>query len=488
MPETILISLVVLGVLCTFANLRAALVIAVLVDVIRDPIRKLTPEQPVYLTLLGASLWGWLLVLAFTAHRKDLSVLLSRWPGLRRAILLLATALILASIISLGFYNGSFTLVAIGGVSYGAPAAAIAAGYVIFSSADRMLFFFRTFVIINFVCILSGFLEYGGVQSPLFGGINFHWIRYQGNETLDLMSGIYRSPDILGFHAALVCIFSIVLYQHSRSNARRAWLLIAAVAVCVLVIAGRRKMMGVPIVFVASQVLLSARLRSRNLRHAAAVPLLFVSLAAGMLWLAFSSDESSSLYLGYAGSTVTEAADRVDRYLIGGSAGTIRSVGILGGGLGTGTQGRYYLDIKTTSATKGWQEDGVSKLFLELGVQGVVLVICAAFWLVRTFRTAIFCARWNHQSTNLRIGLAAIALGCFASYLVAHQHFTGDPSLAVICTMLLGGILASADHDLCSTVYSRTSQMQSFRPQPARAEPTQDSMKSRVHTLKSSSD
>lgn len=78
-----------------------------------------------------------------------------------------------------------------------------------------------------------------------------NWIRFSGNEVVDLIGGFYRSPDIMGLHAAQVAMFSLVLTIQARKGVSWGWILVAFFAGFCLLLSGRRKMLGMPLVFAA---------------------------------------------------------------------------------------------------------------------------------------------------------------------------------------------------------------------------------------------
>src|SRR5204863_9407669 len=98
----------------------------------------------------------------------------------------------------------------------------------------------------------------------------------------------------------------------------------------------------------------------------------------GLVGSKIVQDEQSSVY---ARGTVTSRQEVLER-LEGGVMETIREFGLLGAGLGAATQGVQH--VITEGGPVGWQEGGLGKLTVELGVPGLLAVVIFAFAIFRT--------------------------------------------------------------------------------------------------------
>src|SRR5207244_3887398 len=80
--------------------------------------------------------------------------------------------------------------------------------------------------------------------------LGVQWVRSFGAEQVDLISGLYRSPDLMGWHAAALAMFTLTLLTERRRGTV-IWLLMAGAGVLATIMAGRRKMMIMPLIWAA---------------------------------------------------------------------------------------------------------------------------------------------------------------------------------------------------------------------------------------------
>jgi hypothetical protein len=91
---------------------------------------------------------------------------------------------------------------------------------------------------------------------------------------------------------------------------------------------------------------------------------------------------------------------------------------------------------------KAWQEDGVSRVFAEMGVFGALLVLCALIQGLKACRRALNMVPPLHPIGELQIGLAGIVSASAASFVISHQAFSGDPCSMLFVAFLLGVMLS----------------------------------------------
>ena len=84
----------------------------------------------------------------------------------------------------------------------------------------------------------------------------------------------------------------------------------------------------------------------------------------------------------------------------------------------------------------------MSRLFKELGVPGVVLMAIAGWMVLQNSRKHI-----RKQSfvplVELQAMVFALAMSNLASFVVSHQHFSGDPANA-LWVLLFGGVFVGS--------------------------------------------
>ncbi len=435
------LGIIALACAAALGNWRLALYLCLVIDVVRDPVRKLLPEQPVWATVLGAAPWGMIMLRAFSSEQTELLAAIPRYPKLSTALTCLAMALVPGFLLSCVYYPSGYRLALIGAASYLGPFLGIGLGYLFVRGEPMLLRFLMGYGLINAVALIGAPLEFLDADVPALGGIRVDWIRYREGYIVDLISGFYRSPDVMGLHAAHVMMFGAILALRSRGLMRIVWLLLIGWGGMGVLLCGRRKMMAIPLVFIISYAILNY-FQGSSRKLTIAVMIVSALAVVGGAALVASRPEWLE-YTTYASTVISEAPERLQTNVIGGAFETVRQAGVMGAGLGTGTQGRYYVATTSGSGARGWQEDGISRLLLELGLPGFLFVLVTAYLLLGVFRSAIQITPRDTPARDLQLMLAAVVLGDVASFIVAHQHFSGDPIAALMVTFIAGCILGA---------------------------------------------
>ncbi len=108
----------------------------------------------------------------------------------------------------------------------------------------------------------------------------------------------------------------------------------------------------------------------------------------------------------------------------------------MGDGLGSATQGRYDAGVRTTR--RGWQEDGASRLFKELGLVGVLLVGIAAVLFAQALIRAVKLTPPWHSVADRQLCLLSLVLANLCCFIASHQVYSGDPASSLFVVLLLG--------------------------------------------------
>ena len=435
-------AMVLAGCLVALGNWRAGIYAGLLLDCLRDPMRKLADDQSVLITIGGAAVWGAMLLRMLIDHQSELRLFLQRYPTMRMTVAFLLLAVIPGAMLSCLLYAGGWKLAVIGSASYLAPLVGIAAGYFLATSEAEVYRMLKAYALINSIALIGVPLEYFDFNVPALGGIQTEWVRYREGYTVDLIAGFYRSPDIMGLHAAHVVMFSSLLFLRSRSATKFGWAGAVLWAGTCMLLSGRRKMVGIPLVFLASYIGIA---RMRGLRHIDRLVVLVATccLLAGAVFIFVWDDGISQEYTEYAGTIVTEGAERINDVVIRSSIGTMQQVGLLGAGIGTATQGRHYVSGAVSRKLRGWQEDGVSRLIMEFGIPGLIFVAISGCCLLRSLWQALKLVPPHHSVQAMQVGALGVVFGDFASAIISHQQFSGDPVSGLIVTMLAGVTLGA---------------------------------------------
>jgi hypothetical protein len=428
--------------LVALADWRKGVYAAILLDFVRDPVRKLDPSESVLITISVLGLWGVIFVAAWTRSQSELQSYFRRNPYLLKAFRLLVLATIPGCLIAMVSYAGGYRMVALGLVSYLAPTAGVAIGIAYSRRPDEVAKLLSWYCIVNGLALLGVLAEYSGFALPALGGLkDMVWIRYSGTDVVKLIGGFYRSPDIMGLHAAQVAMFSMILTIRKPDRLTPGWALLTAFAGLCLILSGRRKMLGMPLVFVAAFSFL-CYLRGMRASRFALVPVACVSLAAVGVYMGATDTYVADEYTSYVGSLFTDGASRSHEILVGSTLSTFDQSGVLGRGIGSATQGNYHIVGNSGDRKLGWQEDGFSRILGELGVFGLFCLLAAVLALLKGVLLAVRAVDRRSPLAAFQLMLFAVVFANLCSFLISHQQYSGDPPSAIIVLFVLGVALS----------------------------------------------
>ncbi len=436
------IALIAFTGIIALTNWRYALYLCLVVDLVRDPVRKLAYDQPVWITVAGVLPWLLVMLKAFSQEQPELRAIFQRYPRTATILGLVIVALIPGFLLSCVSYSSGYVLACIGAASYLGPFAGLALGYLLIKEEQTMVRFFVAYTLLNSVMMIGTPLEFLNVDIPGLGGIRMEWIRYRQGYVVDLISGFYRSPDVMGLHAAHIVMFGLILASRSKPIAASAWLSMVLWGTVCILLCGRRKMIAIPLVFLFTYIILSYFHGSARRVRTLAGGVMALALAGTVLLLSDTGMKWGE-YAEYASTTLSEMPDRLNDNVLRGLVVSIYQSGALGAGLGTGTQGRHYSGVETGASARGWQEDGLGRLILEVGIPGFILFLLAGVNLALSFRQALSLVPRESTVRDLQILLLGVVAGDLASFIVAHQHFSGDPVSALIVTIMGGAVLGA---------------------------------------------
>jgi hypothetical protein len=249
-----------------------------------------------------------------------------------------------------------------------------------------------------------------------------------------LLSGFYRSPDIMAWHAATLT--SIGIMMALRSGIAKEVLLWSGVAgwgFLNCMIAGRRKAIYYIVVFCLAFLWRYVR----RVRTAQIFAMIGVTVILGGVLRNISSNEETSIYARGAVATRGEIAQRLE----GGVMETFRQFGIVGAGLGTATQGVRHLTGTDTNI--GWQEGGLGKFAIEIGLPGLIAVAVIAWIVIRLLLRLTSIGDVQGSSQFLRVSLFGIVVANVAAFMASAQAYT-DAVLALTAGFFVGALFATS--------------------------------------------
>ncbi|HMG35928.1 MAG TPA: O-antigen ligase family protein [Blastocatellia bacterium] len=451
-PEVFMLIAVALG-LC-FVNWRTGILLCVLIGFLQDPMRKIVPSEPVYLTaLVGGAMTVTFLGAQF--HNVRLSFKpIHAWNNSMRTPITLFIGLVLIQSVAGFIRTGSVVVAIIGILAYLSPMPAILLGYQFGRTQRDVTKLITLYVFIGIILMSGVYLSHAGLDWRILKQVGEGLVIYDPKlGKILLFSGFLRTPETAAWHGATVACFIVLL---SLTVNRKVSFKLGAGAFVLfvlgaLVLTGRRKFLVEFILFVAIYMVFllwfSKTIRSAMLSKAV---LLFGGLVivASTVYLYVSPEEYEQQVRPYYERGVnvqSEASGRLSDLTINSFQYVIERNGILGSGAGTGSQGSQYFR-QEDDIVGGAAEGGLGKALAELGVPGLVLIlwlsIAVARYLWSIVRFIKYTKDLNPELGKLIFGLMAFLITNGMVYLIAHQVY-GDPFVLILLGLFLGFVIGT---------------------------------------------
>ncbi|MCU0598378.1 MAG: hypothetical protein MUE70_03845 [Desulfobacterales bacterium] len=417
----------------------------ILIAAIQDPVRKMIPGTPGYLTLSIMPVWFSMIFKAMpflSGYRNEFKL---NFPQLTSIVKIFILSIIPAALISASYGPGSWQITIIGLIFYSSLFFGVLFGYMFTARGDEILQ-----RVLIFYCLLTAFMLIG---TPLEYWGRFHylkvlgtsafdalWIRHMEHGMVKLISGFYRSPDIMGWHSVTMTMLSLLLALQSKGKERYFWIGLAGWGVVGVMLCGRRKMMYMlPIYgFVLSWLLWRVQSNRFQFKKMFVVILLGIFAGYGIYGIVGSSTDVENYYFKGTGD---DPFERFKQQGLNALMVTYQQSGFWGEGLGTATQGIHHLNV---ARPRTWQEGGLSKVLVELGVPGFLGFVLVFAILIKSIWTMI-AVKLDKNSPYFVFwgGLFAVLCGNAVAFVVSGQIF-GDPFITIFISFISGVILSPA--------------------------------------------
>ena len=438
MFTVLFIAFMLLSMSVALVDWRRGWLLAILCGVLQDPARKLTSGTPVIMSLSIVLVYAIVLFAAQTELQVYARDFLRRFSYLYAALLLVIVFLALAAvngIVTFGLDNWKIPALSL--FIYCMPMPALLLGYAWLQREEQLEKLFRFYAILTSLALIGTPLEYLRINSPVLGtvGIDYN-LRFIKGIEVRLLSGFYRAPDIMGWHAATLACIGVIMALRRRTLATAwPWMFAAAWGFVNCVMSGRRK----AVYMVAAFAVAFLWRYIRRLKFTEAFAFIFLAAILGGVVLQLGQNEESSVYARGAATTRDELFGRLE----GGVGATIDQFGFLGAGLGTATQGTQHLSGGTGFA---WQEGGLGKLAIELGVPGLLALALTAVVMMQLLLKITRHPDIPETSQLLRAGLFAMFIGDAVTFMAAAQAYS-DPLLTLFSAFTLGCLFATSQLD-----------------------------------------
>lgn len=404
----LVLTAIALATLVAFAKWRLALFILVVVAAFQDPIRKLTPGTPGWMTLLSVPIFLAAVVSARLTMPHWWSQFLLAYPKIASRMFLMFLLTLPAAVISMTYGPGSWQYTLLGAFSYSLIFIAVIAGFHLGRDLKNVRRLLVVYALVHSVVLSGGVLQYLNIYPGWLAlgdeALGHEWVRWVPGYMIRLISGFYRSADVMGWHAAAVCMIGMILAFSETGKNRWFWILISAWSVLALFLCGRRKMVYMIPVFLMVLTWIYFYVG----RAARVLPILgFLIIPAVSVYLVndFLGEDSSQIHYYTTANEGDGAFDRFQEHGFESLLETYEQAGFFGNGLGFATPGAHNI---AAPRPRTWQESGTSRVLVELGVPGFLGFIAVLL--------AIVSALWRVTRAHLR---ARTPVGVFAAGLMA---------------------------------------------------------------------
>ncbi len=419
-------------------NWRWGLYAAIFIALVQDPLRKIMPGAPALMAMASIPVWLTALTNALLSGNVRPRAFLDQFPKMGQAMVVFAAYLILPAALSATYGRNTWQVTLLGVIMYTAVFLALCSGWR-FPMHSRALHRLLTFyAVLTSILLIGGPLEYMGwnqryaaIGTEAMGHV---WFTHRAGG-LYMIAGFFRSPDVMGWHASLVFMISIIMAVRSRGAMRVFWIALAVWGGTNTWLCGRRKMISMFPLFMGCYLLLIFKLRDIQ-RWVLSVAVLLVMLGLGW-YLIESYVKSEALEVFYL-SAFADAGGHIHAHGFGSVLTTIRQSGYWGHGLGMGQQGIHHIDAELPRI---WQESGSSRIVVDLGVPGGILLL---FVVVRLVQTAYQVLRHTARDDSFYVGagLFAVLVANMIAALVSGQVY-GDPFIITMLVLMLGLLLSA---------------------------------------------
>lgn len=447
---TVLLLLILAGCAVALHNWRWGLLAALAVGLLQDPLRKMIPGTPAYLAM--ASVPVWLSVIASATMQGALAPgrFLAGFPRMGRWFRICAAYLLIPMAISISYGAGTWKITLLGVLVYSSSFFLLVLGWRYPNRPGEIGFFLGAYVLLAAMMLIGGPLEVIGWQHRFAAigteALGHLWVTHRTGAPVYMRAGFFRSPDVMGWHAALVFMLSAILAFRAKGKSRWFWIGMAVWGVLNIWLCGRRKMLSMAPIFLGSYLALIFHAKSmRKMLYGGALVLLIMGLGWFFISSYYQDDAVEAFYL----TALTEVERTVHQHGVRAVGHTIRQAGFWGYGLGMSQQGIHNIQA---DKPRVWQESGPGKLFAELGVPGALLFLALGTVLWLTAFRVVRGAR-SESVFYLGAGLFSMLLANVASAVVSAQ-ILGDPLVALLLSFWTG-LMFSTARDLPPAAVSR---------------------------------
>jgi hypothetical protein len=430
------------GAVACLRTAYAGVVATLAVGFLADPVRKLVPGEPLWISgLAGAAAVGALGGMLLRRERVPLSDVHAWSPVLR---IPLALTMVWVVVQSARAYErtGSATIASIGLLAYTLPVVALVLGYAAVRRPTDLRRLLVVYVLATAAMASGTLLSRAGLGGRLVGQVGPGLRVYDASGPVLLEAGFFRTPEVAAWHTSMALGALLLLGVTWRGRLSLLWGgALAGVLAYALVLTGRRKFLVQLGLFLVLWAFLAWVARAARARLVVAVVCVLVAASIVLSTALGALDRAAEdpLFARVA-QLGAQTEGRVRNLLVSSVEHVYERSGFLGLGAGAGSQGSQYYGGGAELAGHA-AEGGFAKVLAELGVPGLVLLAWLGIAFLRYVvevvgSPEVSAVPWADRAA----ALGALVLGNAPTFSIAHQAF-GDPMVLCSLGFIAGGLL-----------------------------------------------
>jgi hypothetical protein len=441
MIELIIPFILVISFITCLADWRKGLFLSVFIGFLQDPLRKLMPDEPLYMSAMIV----FVAFLALLGARIRLREMNFRAVPFMKDYISSPLYLFIVLIVlqtGIAFLNtNSFAVAGIGFIVYLSPVLVLLlAVYFVRNQNDvvRIMQYYVFFCALMTIGIYLSYLEFDwDILSAV--GSDLYVYPLSGG-AIKLHAGFFRSSEIAAWHigTSICLIFTLFIMKEKRLLIKWFSIPLVMFFLLALILAGRRKIIVEIILFLSFYGYILLHFRRGALKLA------IFTLSLGLLLSYFGnsyvikdSDSDLHKYFERPKGIVEASVERLNIMTIGSFRWVIARNGFLGSGAGTGSQGAQHFGggaVQVGYAAEG----GLAKVLAELGIPGLAIFLWLLFSIARCLKRILDETKKSDLSgIPLIYGLLALLSANAVIFVTAHQVF-GDIFVLFMLGLMLG--------------------------------------------------
>jgi len=456
MSDSVIIVLISLFVFTAIINnWRTGAPIALYVGFSQESIRKIIPDQPVYLNLLIV------VVIVFTAfsainqlNRFSLSDTFQKNKNLINLFQIFIVFIFIQATNAF-LRTNSLVVSLLGLFVYLLPILVIVLTYYYFRHPQNFEKLALTYILINIVVACSVYLEWSNIVDwqilkPVGEALRITDSRVSGGFLIS-HAGLMRTSEVAAWHmGSSICATFLLFLVGSYKKISFMALPVIMLLFSAGLLTGRRKFIVTVVTFLISYAilyLLSSISVSKKMSIQPLIVLMIVLLIGSISLNSILDTDIFDAYTTRGTVSVSDVQDRFSQLGLGSLQWALDRGNWLGFGAGVVSQGSQYISGEISgedySMLAGASEGGLGKIIIELGIPGLILCAVIVYMLILyLWKTLISMHQVDTRIGTLVTGILAFQIANFAVFTSAVQIY-GDPFVLSIQGFCMGFVFAS---------------------------------------------